>query len=140
MAYTSQLSVKEVLLADYDAANCPSLQPFIDAANVIVLRMIPLAAARKVFLSNAELRIIETWLAAHFYAQSDQPYASRSTLNGSGQFQGRTDMYLESTKYGQTAMRLDTSGVLDALNKRKVAGLQWLGKPPSSQIPYDQRS
>lgn len=117
----------------------PSLTPFIDTAAAIVDRVEACAILKSKTLTATELELVERWLAAHFYAVSDKPYASRSTSGASGSFHGQTGMYLEATLYGQTAMRVDYSGCLAALNKRATAGAMWLGKPPSEQIAYVDR-
>lgn len=83
---------------------------------------------------------VETLLAAHFYQLGDPGYKSRSTAGASGAFQtGGDGPQLGRTRYGQDAMLMDVSGALAAINKRAFAGSMWLGKPPSSQISYDER-
>ena len=141
MARTTETAVKGILLKDYDADDVPSLQPFIDSATVIVDRVKTCAVDRSRTLTTAELELIERWLAAHFYCQSDQTYASRNTGKSSGQFQGQTGLQLDSSKYGQHAKALDYSGCLAALAgaERKVARGAWLGKPPSDQVDYEDR-
>jgi len=51
-------------------------------------------------------------------------------------------MRLESTDPGQTAMLLDVTGTLKRLNMPQSGRVkvQWLGKPPSEQIDYVNRS
>lgn len=137
---TDDTAVKTVLLRDYDTRNLPSLTAFIDTASAIVDRVATCAALKGKSLTTGELELVERWLAAHCYAQSDKTYASRSTAGASGSFDGKTDMGFDSTLYGQTAMRIDYSGCLTAINKRQVAGAVWLGKPPSDQIAYVDRS
>lgn len=145
MARTDSDTVKGVLRlgsvgGDYDdVVGNPSLIPYIDAATLVVDRVASCAARRSRTLSTDELLKIETWLAAHFYAMSDQTYSSKSTSGASGSFHGQTGMNLDATKYGQTAKTLDYSGCLTAIDKRAFAGFTWLGKVPSEQVPYDQR-
>ena len=141
---TTSQKVQEVLMGDYgpkpDGAD-PSLAPFVRAANLLTTRVATEATARGLTLSAAELVEIETWLAAHFYAMSDQPYSEKTTEGASAKFQGKTGMHLQATKYGQTAMDLDWSGTLRAVGseQRRTAGGFWLGKIPSEQTPYWQR-
>jgi len=90
-------------------------------------------------LTTAQLQEIETWLAAHFYAHADPQFAAKATGGASATFQGQTAMNLSSTQWGQTAMMLDVTGCLAARSKGGNVGMAWLGKPPSSQIDYDQR-
>ncbi len=49
-------------------------------------------------------------------------------------------MRLESTKYGQSAMMIDTSGCLAQINKRNVAGAVWLGKTTSEALTFEERN
>jgi len=142
MARTSQGAVQAILLDDYDSVNSPSLQPFIDTANVIVSRVATCATAKGKTLSSTELELIERWLAAHGYAMVDQPYQSKTTQQASATFQGRTGMGLEATKYGQQALSVDYSGCLKAIasGNRKTAGLTWGGKAESEQLDYDERN
>lgn len=124
-----------------DYGSSRSLTPFIDTATVIVDRVKTAAAAKGIALLATELELIERWLAAHFYAQSDKPYAEKETGNAKAKFVGRTGMYLESTLYGQTAARVDPSGVLAALatSARAVGRGHWLGRRPSEQTNYNDR-
>jgi len=143
MSRTNDAAVLALLAPnrDYNTADAPSLQPFIDTASSMVDDLVDCAAERGITLPSVKLELIERWLAAHFYKVSDRPYASKNTEGAGGAFDGKTGMYLESTIYGQTAMRLDPSGCLDAIggSQRKVADILWLGKPPSAQIPWYDR-
>lgn len=144
MARTNAGSVQRLLGDDYGAqesGTLPDLSGFIDTACLIVSRVAACARQRNpaATLSDAELEMMERWLSAHFYVQSDQNYASKSTGGASGQFQGQTGMHLEGSKYGIAALDVDFSGCLTALSKRQVARAFWLGKPPSEQIPVEQR-
>lgn len=143
MARTSSASVQALLLPgrDYDTDDAPSLTPFIDTASAIVDDVDECATDRGYTLGSTRLELIERWLAAHFFQQSDQGYASKSTAGASASFHGQTKMYLESTKYGQTAVRLDKSGCLQAIasEERKAVQADWLGKPPSTQTDYSER-
>ncbi len=142
MARTTTTLVQAVLEVGqaYDTVNNPSLQPFIDSASVIVDRVATCAINRNKTLTDAELELIERWLSAHLYVMSDQQYASKSTSGASASFQGQTQMHLEASKYGQNALDIDYSGCLTAISKRQVASGFWMGKRPSAQTPYDQRS
>lgn len=139
MARTTATAVKDILLKDYDSINQPGLEPFIETASVIVDRVVTCAAGKDITLTTEEQELIERWLSAHFYGMSDQPYTGRSTLRASGQFQGKTEMYFEATKYGQMAVSLDPSGCLDNIGKRQKVRAFWLGKRPSEQVEYRDR-
>lgn len=83
---------------------------------------------------------IEKYMAAHLYAQRDPQYQSKSTGRASATFQGQTALGFESTWWGQTALRLDGTGCLAGSDRKKTkVSAAWLGKPPSTQIPYVQR-
>lgn len=96
--------------------------------------------------SASDLELIERWLAAHFYAHSDQLTQTRSTGKASATFQGQTAMVFNSTQYGQTALALDTTGYLAKLQQQamtgpKKAGGVWLGtrmKNDNSETTADQ--
>jgi len=57
----------------------------------------------------------------------DPTYRSRSTGGASGAFDGNTTMGLEGSRYGQAAIRIDVSGCLDIIDKKKYAGTFWAG-------------
>jgi hypothetical protein len=143
MARTTSELVEGLLSDDYDGES--SLTVHVTSAYVMVNRVVTCATNKGITLSDEELELIERWLAAHFYASVDQPYEEKETAAGRGKsrgkFQGKTAMYLEGTKYGQNAMALDYSGCLSAIasGKKRVARVDWLGKPPSEQIDYDDR-
>lgn len=136
---TDPTAVQKTLLDDYDTVTQPDLNPFIEAASVMVDRVVMDAAQKSATLTSGEQEMIERWLSAHLYACSDQTYASRNTAGASGSFQGQTGQGLQSTKYGQTAMRLDWSNCLRNQDEQQRASVLWLGKVPSEQIPYEQR-
>lgn len=139
MSRTTSTLVQGVLLLDYDSARSPSLTPFITAANLLTTRVATCAANAGTTLSSEELEAIETWLAAHYYVQSDQTFASKSTADASATFHGQTGKGLEGSKYGMGALSLDPSGCLASLATSVRASASWLGKPPSEQIHYDDR-
>lgn len=145
MARTSVGAVKDVLLADYGPqpdGTLPSLVGFIDAANEFTTRVYNNAITyREVTLSATTLELIERWLAAHFYAMSDQPLATKSNGRASATFQGQTTAFgLKGTKYGQTAITLDYTRTLAAMDEGRIAVTGWLGKAPSEQIAYSDRN
>lgn len=137
MSRTSEAAVKLILDRHYDTAHAASLVPFIDTASSLVDKISTNDTTS--ILSATDLEIIERWLSAHFYAQSDQLYTSKSTGKASGSFQGQTGMQLENTIYGQQAMLLDASGYLSALQKGGIVGGFWLGKTKSQRLSFRQR-
>jgi len=126
-------------VADLDPA--VNLLPFMRAANRLVTYIV--TQDFDGLLSTALLKDVETFLAAHFaVCNRDKQYTSKSTGGASGSFQGQYGMRLESTDPGQTAMLLDVTGTLKRLNMPQSGRVkvQWLGKPPSEQIDYVNRS
>jgi hypothetical protein len=98
-----------------------------------------MATAKGKTLTTGELELIERWLSGHFYAMLDQTLSSKSTNGASGSFHGQTGMRFEATKYGQTAMGLDYSGSLEALQKRQVASCSWMGVTETEALDYEDR-
>lgn len=147
MPRTTADLVKAILLDDYGPRldeTLPSLTGFIETASSMVDDLVTCAADIPLVLSDAKLELIERWLAAHCYKQSDKDLTSKSTEGASGSFAGRTGMRLESTLYGQTAMTLDTSGCLVSISSgetaENVAGGFWIGTHESAQRTYDERN
>lgn len=65
---------------------------------------------------------IERWLTAHMIASTREQQLQSAKAGSTGAtYQGQTGKGLESTFYGQTAMRLDASGKLAALGKASVS-------------------
>lgn len=126
---TNPTKVKDVLVAgkNYSAAAEGSLTPCIEAANALTDEVYSCAVSKGVSLSTTLLEKIETYLACHFYGHSDQFLQARSTEGASGTFQGKTDLGLNGSQYGQTAMTLDISGCLRAFNAGGRVQLLWLG-------------
>jgi hypothetical protein len=130
-------AVKKVMAPgrDYDTKRNPDLTPFITAASRVVDRLAAAALAAELeapyALEEADALLVETWLSAHFYKQSDKGFTSRSTEGASGSFQGQTTMGLDSTLYGQTAKSLDPTGflpgIMDPAKASGEVGGFWLG-------------
>jgi hypothetical protein len=135
LARTTEKAVKAVLLDHYDATS--GLQAFVDTASALVDDI----AAKDATVAASRLALIECYLAAHFYAHADMIAAGRSTGAASGQFQGQTGMGFDATLYGQTAKRLDPTGVLVNLDQplRPKASMSWLGKVPDDALDVDER-
>lgn len=140
MSRTNADDVIEILGGNYgpnEADTLPSLTGFITAANSLVNRI---SAKYPGVLAEADLTVIECWLAAHFYGHSDQFYKSKNTQSAGATFQGETKMGLSSTQYGQTAMMLDTTRYLAALDKGGVVSSMWLGDTTQSDVDYPMES
>ena len=62
------------------------------------------------------------------------------TEKAEGQYTGQFGKGLERTRAGQNAMLFDETGYLRKISKGVVlARVEWLGKPPSTQIDYKDR-
>jgi hypothetical protein len=121
---------------DYDTVACPSLTPYITAANLITNRVATCAAAKSYAHTAEELVAIETWLAAWYYTKSDNKYSSKSTSKASGSFV--TDPKVPE-HYKDGALSLDGSDCLRGILSGAVARFKWLGKRASAQRPYTER-
>lgn len=137
MSRTTTDAVQRLLGNDY--APDADLTPSVESASAVVDRVVACATAKGKALTAAEAELVERWLSAHFYCQSDPQYQSKSTMGASGGFTGQTGMRLDNTRYGQQAQVIDYSGCLSAIGKRAVATGGWLGKTESEQLTYEER-
>jgi hypothetical protein len=97
-----------------------TLDPFINAANSLVTEC---CTGLDEEYSSGQLVIIETWLAAHFYTVRDPRAESEKAGSVSERFQSKVDLGLNTSHYGQMAMRLDYKGGLAELNNKTEEGL-----------------
>ena len=74
-----------------------NMEPFIETANAIVDKVS--SNDTNSVMNATDLKNLEMWLAAHFYAVRDSQYQSKSTGRSSGQFQGQTGMALDLTHW-----------------------------------------
>lgn len=131
---TTEEDVRAIISTDSDNL----IAPFIDTATAVVDYVE--SEDDNDVLTDALLREIEKYLAAHFYEHLDQAYTSKSTDGASAAFQGQFGMGLDSSKWGQTAKRLDVTGTLAAMDRTKhKITVEWLGKPVSEQTAYTDR-
>lgn len=91
--------------------------PFITAANLTVTDILGASTV----LSADQKKEIERWLAAHFVAVRDPRISAEKTADAGATYQGKTEMGLDSTFYGQQAKMLDTTGALANIGKRKAS-------------------
>jgi len=128
---TTDSAVQRILGPNYDGTT--DLEEVIATATVIIDLAVQCAARKGITLTTAQLERMEAYVAAHLYGHGDQFYQSRSTQGASGSFQGQTSQLgLEGSQYGQTAIRLDTSGCLNAIQNKARAGMTWLGTKASN--------
>ena len=141
MPRTNPERVKAVLRPgkDYDDRRNPDLTEFIAVATAKVDHMVADCATYAVAVpSSAVLATLETWVAAWAYKNSDQQLAS-SSARSSASFKGVTGKGLESNHYGQTAIELDPTGLLQTKAKGATLSAAWTGKRPSEQLDYIER-
>lgn len=137
MAYTTTTLVQSALLGDYDGT--ADLSFFVTQASVMLTNMVTCATKKGITITEDNLQVIETYLAAHYYAIADRILTQKTTGRSAATFAGVFEKGLALTPYGQAAMDLDPSGCLSAMTKRNTIGGFWLGKSPSDQIPYKDR-
>ena len=137
MARTTHAAVIEILGDDWNGSR--STTPYIQSVTGLVTRVATESAARGFTFATAALEVLERWLSAWAYALSDKPLTQKGSGRASGSFAGTTEKGLDANLYGQFAKTLDPSGALVALTSGRVAGIQWLGRPPSEQTDYDDR-
>jgi len=111
-----------------------SIDPFIEAANVIVTKH----CVDPDFTAE-ELELIERWLSAHFYRMRELQRASQKAGPAYVSFDSVLELGFDNSTYGQMAMRLDWSGALSILNEQAKRGatpivsVAWLGTPVDEQ-------
>lgn len=137
MPRTTRTLVAEVIELDVSIVpNDAAMLPFITVANELVTEVCTGTAGPKVAYTAERLELIERWLTAHFYTNRDPRTASESA-GVSASYQSKIDLGLDTSHYGQTAMRLDTNGGLSKLNKDikkgkpQVSGF-WAGTKPTT--------
>ncbi len=103
MARVTDAEVKEIITTSITTT------AHITAANLLVTEHL---ASKNI--SDALLKEIERWLAAHFVAMTDprEHEVSVGTYEARAVFEGRTAMGLDHSRYGQQVKLLDPSGTL----------------------------
>jgi len=100
-----------------DTKNITDVSPFISAASALVDE-----ACSTDDYTDAQLTVIETWLAAHVYTIRDPRAESEKAGSISVKYQSKVALNLSTSHYGQMAMLLDHKGGLAALSKRIEKG------------------
>lgn len=127
-------TVTEVRKLIPDVSKKIDLVPFIRRANAITNYVVTKDISG--LLTDELLYEIETNLAAHYYAKTDQQYSAKSTGGASGTFQGQTGMGFDYSPWGQDAKSLDVTGTLAMLDEtaktgsKKIAKIRWIGNCP----------
>ena len=105
-----------------DTDDSVDISAFITPATLLVDRVAAAANADDsgVTMSDDELKEVERWLAAHFYAIREMLPSERKLGDAAEKFQGKTNMHLDATIYGQQAKALDATGELARLGSPKT--------------------
>lgn len=129
---TNEELVKDVLQDNYDNKKRRNLAVKIGQASRITDRLATRASDAGTPLTTAELKDVETYLAAWLYTIGDPLPTSESA--------GGESVSYESRSYLEAAKAMDASGLLAGILAPKRASIGWLGKVPSAQIPFWERS
>lgn len=113
MSRTTSSAVGMIIEVDANV----SLTPFIEAASALVDDV-----CLKSGYTDNRLELIERWLAAHFYTARDPRAESEKVSVIAVKYQSKVDLGLNSSHYGQMAMRLDTKGNLALLESKSKSG------------------
>lgn len=113
MPRTTETAVGLIIELDDDI----DITPFIEAANALVEELLEPAG-----YDDARLELIERWLSAHIYATRDPRPVSEAAGSVSTTYQSKVDIGFKNSHYGQMALRLDTKGLLAALDARIEKG------------------
>ena len=116
---TTKSLVEEIIGSTED-----SLIIFMQTANSVVNRVVTCAATKSITISDDDLVLMESWLAAYYYSFRKSRLKSKSTSDASASFD------LKELKDG--ALQLDPSGCLAGILGQKV-GMSWLGTPASTR-------
>ena len=119
--------VAQVIQVDTDLWN----DALITNASVLVDRLATLASSdssEATYLSSSQLTQIELYVAAHMYALLDPQPERESAGRASNKYMGDFGTGLKATYWGQMALVLDTSGLLERISTTKIVGGVWLGK------------
>lgn len=120
MARTNEDAVRERIDND---PGLPILHHITDAS-VIVDDIVTTASDLGITITAAKLKLIETYLAAHFYALVDLQPMEEQTGRGRIVYEGKTGKYFELTRHGQMAIAMDPT---NTLSSGPHVGVTWAG-------------
>jgi len=133
MARTTRAGVATIIeLDDTVVPDDNSMLPFILTANELVTELCTGSNAPATEYTAERLELIERYLAAHFYTLRDPRPVSEGAGPVSVTYQSSVAVGLQTSHYGQIAMRLDTNGGLAGLDAKMrmgsaKPGVTWLG-------------
>jgi len=136
MAVRTSLALVGTII-ELDAEIVPdetAMLAFISPANELVTEVCTGDNTPSTAYDDTRLELIERWLAAHFYTIRDPRGVNEKAGPVGVAFQSAVGLGLDTSHYGQAAMRLDTNGGLARINestkkgKPRVGGF-WAGTP-----------
>ena len=113
MNRVTEAEVKEII-----ETSLTPLTPFIDTAHLMVDENLLSSG-----LGEAVLTKIELFLSAHLVTLREKQIRIEEFGDSKNEYEGKTDMGLNSSHYGQTVLLLDTTGTFSNLGS-PVAELQ----------------
>jgi len=117
MARVTKDEVRAIIVTNSTTIDDTALDSFINTANTFVTATLGSSTS----LTSGQLKDIELYVAAHFVGIKDKRITSEKTGDASAKYEGKTEMGLKFTRYGQMAIMLDTSGTLAKVSSGKVA-------------------
>ena len=115
MARTTPEKVREILRIKPTV----DLNPYINDASDLVTEVCSIVKKEDgvtPYHTEARLTRIETWLAAHFVSVNYRRRIQEQAGSVGANYEGKVDLNLQVTEYGQQAIVLDTSGALAKFN------------------------
>lgn len=109
--------VESDIRAIIDTDPAIDLYPHILNANILTNKVSRVATEKSITVTDDELKVIEKYVAAHFYSLVDPQYIEKETGRARGKFP-------ERDWYGIAKM-LDPTGVLDS--EEVTPNITWLG-------------
>jgi hypothetical protein len=101
-------------------ADSTDLSPFLDSAEVVVTEDLV-----GTLMTDERKRLISIYLAAHFATLAIERGGLTRLKTGTSEEEyntlfGRSDQGFRLTRYGQQAVALDTSGILDLMSRQSL--------------------
>jgi len=106
--------VREIIDIDSSILDISS---FILAANLLITKIF----SGDTTTSAAELKELERWLSAHLISCLDPQTTEEWNEEVRVKYSGTFGKGLESTRYGQTVLMLDTTGKMATLGRKKAS-------------------
>jgi len=98
--------------------------------NLIATHIDPLADSRVTLVVRDTIKV---WLAAHFISVADKRVKEESADGIRTVFEGKTEMGLDATIYGQQAKMIDPTGMLSKIGRTDRKRLNYHFSTPRSE-------